>query len=154
MKPTRLTVFAAAAFAAITAALAGCNRPGGPSGDDGSHSTDNVLWRDELFDYAIDTILNRLEEFDSGEMRQQTINRLDQWVRKQKPQEDWQPDPMIAGISGETSAAGRQLVAFAEKIAKLQQDAAAAGPEPAAGLAAEARAGTTVGGCRRAVRAD
>lgn len=140
MKPTRLTVFAAAAFAAITAALAGCNRPGGPSGDDGSHSTDNVLWRDELFDYAIDTILNRLEEFDSGEMRQQTINRLDQWVRKQKPQEDWQPDPMIAGISGETSAAGRQLVAFAEKIAKLQQDAAAAGPEPAAGLAAEARA--------------
>ncbi len=138
MKPTRLTVFAAAALAAIAASLAGCNRPGSSSGD-ASHSTDNVLWRDELFDYAIETILNRLEEFDSGEMRQQTINRLDQWVRKQKPQQGWQPDPMIAGISGETSAAGKQLVAFAEKIAKLQQAAPASPPEPVAGLAAEAR---------------
>ena len=138
MKPTRLTVFAAAALAALAASLAGCNRPGSSSGD-ASHSTDNVLWRDELFDYAIETILNRLEEFDSGEMRQQTINRLDQWVRKQKPQQGWQPDPMIAGISGETSAAGKQLVAFAEKIAKLQQAAPASPPEPVAGLAAEAR---------------
>ena len=46
---------------------------------------------------------------------------------------------MIAGISGETCRGGKQLVAFAEKIAKLQQAAPASPPEPVAGLAAEAR---------------
>lgn len=52
---------------------------------------------DELLHHAIDA-LYRQEEFDSGEMIQRTMDRLDQWVREQQPIPGWKPDPMIATL--------------------------------------------------------
>jgi tetratricopeptide (TPR) repeat protein len=53
---------------------------------------------DELLHHAIDA-LYRLEEFgEGGEMLHRTVDRLDQWVKEQKPIADWKPDPMIATL--------------------------------------------------------
>ncbi len=99
----------------------GC-KPSTDSGDGENSASGNVLWRSELFDYAIDTLLNRMEEFYySPERQQQTINRLDQWVRKQKPLEDWEPDPVIAGVAEELRGAAEQISDLAGQIDALRQ---------------------------------
>jgi len=59
-----------------------------------------TLHRDELFEIAIDT-LNRLYQFDGTDMAIQVADRLDQWIRTQKPLEDWQPDPLIETLPPE-----------------------------------------------------
>ncbi len=96
--------------------------PGGPSGE---ASADR--WHNELFTYAIDN-LNRLEQFDTGEMvreiamrlersargvrsddalmetwpqpemLRQIVNRLNQWIRVQKPPKPWRPDPIVESL--------------------------------------------------------
>jgi hypothetical protein len=121
MKRTALGVAVAILLLAVVSLSTSCKPPAGSGGSGPASSDENVLWRSELFDYAMDTLLNRMEEYHSAEMRQQTINRLDQWVRKQKPLEGWQPDPVIAGVSEELRAAGEQIVALAEQFAQVQQ---------------------------------
>jgi len=61
------------------------------------HSPKVEVQRDELFDYAINS-LNRQEEFDTGEMLKQAVDRLDRWVENQDPPADWQPDPMLSTL--------------------------------------------------------
>ena len=95
------------------------------NGSDSAAASDQ--YRDELVTYAIDS-LNRLEEFDSAavleqtfrrletktaqggvvdpltaawpdsEMLRQVIDRLNQWIRMQQPPGDWKPDPMIGAL--------------------------------------------------------
>ncbi|MHB8898612.1 MAG: hypothetical protein ACYC6Y_07685, partial [Thermoguttaceae bacterium] len=113
----------AAALAGATALFfSGC-KPPARSSSAASTESDNVLWRNELFDFAMDTLLNRTDEFYSPERQQQTINRLDQWVRLQKPMEDWKADPLIAGVAEDLKAATGQIVDLSQKISKLQQGA-------------------------------
>lgn len=74
----------------------GCRKPAQkeeppPTTNAGQTAT---LHRDELFEIAIDT-LNRLYQFDGTDMAIQVADRLDQWIRTQKPLEDWQPDPLL-----------------------------------------------------------
>ena len=59
-----------------------------------------TLHRDELFEIAIDT-LNRLYQFDGTDMAIQVADRLDQWIRTQKPLEDWRPDPLLETLPPE-----------------------------------------------------
>ncbi len=122
MKRTLIGLALAVVIAGIVLALplAGCRRPAPPATSTHTES-ENVLWRNELFDYAIDTLLNRTEEFYTAERQQQTINRLDQWVRLQKPLEDWKPDPVIAGVAEELRVAIGQMADLAGRITKLQQ---------------------------------
>ncbi len=84
-------------------------------------------FRNELLTYAIDN-LNRIEEFDANdvlqqilkslnpqeqpsepfdpllaswpepEMLRQVVDRLNQWIRVQKPPAEWRVDPLIAGL--------------------------------------------------------
>jgi len=52
------------------------------------------LLNEQLLEYAVKN-LQRLDEFQGGEMRQQVIDRLNQWIRFKKPPADWRADPMI-----------------------------------------------------------
>ena len=54
-------------------------------------------WREEYFQYAVSN-LQRLEEFGGNEMRQQIIDRLNQWVKSQKLPSDWKPEPLLATL--------------------------------------------------------
>ncbi|MCX7427089.1 MAG: hypothetical protein NTW96_15875 [Planctomycetia bacterium] len=54
-------------------------------------------WHEEYFQYAVSN-LQRLEEFGGGEMRQEIVDRLNQWVRTQKLPADWKLDPMAATL--------------------------------------------------------
>ncbi|NLS92252.1 MAG: hypothetical protein GXX96_08745 [Planctomycetaceae bacterium] len=101
---------------------AGC-KPQGKPGDSQNAASENVLWRNELFGYAIDSLLMRMDEFYKPERRQETINRLDQWVRIQNPLDDWQPDPVIASVPNELRGVVDELAGLAERIEKLQQGA-------------------------------
>lgn len=98
----------------------GC-KPQANSGSGENSASDNVLWRSELFDYAIDDLLNKTDEHHSTETQQRNINRLDQWVRLQKPLEDWEPDPVIAGVTEELRGGSETLLDLAQLIGKLKQ---------------------------------
>ena len=122
MKRTVLGLFTAVAILAglLTLPLVGCKRQAAP-GSGTNPASDNVLWRSELFDYAVEALLNRTDEYHSAERQQQTINRLDQWIRLQKPLEGWEPDPVIAGVAEELSDGSAKLLDLAKRIHKLQQ---------------------------------
>ncbi len=108
--------------------LPGC-KPRAKSGGSGSTETDNVLWRNELFDYAVDTLFHGTDEFYTAETQQRTINRLDQWIRLQKPLEGWQPDPVIAGVAEDLQAAIAEMSELAKWVAKVQQGDYAVPPD-------------------------
>lgn len=98
----------------------GC-KPKANSNSGENPASDNVLWRNELFDYAIDDLLNKTEEHHSAEAQQRNLNRLDQWVRLQKPLEGWEPDPVIAGVTEELDGGSETLLNLAQLIGKLKQ---------------------------------
>jgi len=78
--------------------LAGCSDSSPPRGPGGQATPDGGdVWGEELFQYAVDN-LDRLEEFNSAEMLQQIVERLDQWVRSQPAPADWQIDPLVATL--------------------------------------------------------
>ena len=97
-----------------------CKQASDSTGSEGATS-DNVLWRSELFDYAVEALLNQTGEFYSTERQQQMINRLDQWVRLQKPLEGWKPDPLIAGVNEELTVGSEKLLNLAQRISKIQR---------------------------------
>jgi len=49
---------------------------------------------DELFEMALDN-LEHLEKYQSGQMLQQVVERLNQWIKFQHRPDSWQPDPLI-----------------------------------------------------------
>lgn len=79
------------------AVLSGCGtKPPSPQGlsqGSGPLSASGVS-ADELFQLAVDN-LEHLEKYQSGQMLQQVVERLNQWIRFQRPPEGWRPDPMI-----------------------------------------------------------
>ncbi len=54
-------------------------------------------WGEHLLEYAVKN-LQRLDEFQTGEMRQQVIDRLNQWIRAKSVPVDWKVDPMVASL--------------------------------------------------------
>ena len=98
----------------------GC-KPKADSNSGENPTSDNVLWRSELFDYAIDDLLNKTDEHHGAEAQQRNMNRLDQWVRLQKPLEGWKPDPVIAGVTEELDGGSETLLGLAQLIGKLKQ---------------------------------
>lgn len=122
MKRTDLGLVVAVAIlgATLTPLLLGC-KPQANSNGGGNTASSNVLWRNELFDYAMDKLLNRMDEYHSAEAQQRTINRLDQWVQIQKPLEGWKPDPVIAGLTEELRSGAEQVLELAQRINTLKQ---------------------------------
>lgn len=121
MKRTALAAVLVVVLASVSVLLLpGCRDREG-SGQGASTEAGNVLWRNELFDFAMDTLLNRSSEFFSEETRQRTMNRLDQWIHQQKPLEDWKPDPVIAGAAEDLEAGAKQVIDLAGRISKLEQ---------------------------------
>ncbi len=55
---------------------------------------------DELFDYSID-ILSRLEQYNSPDVAQTVIGRLNEWIDTQNINVDWQADPMLVSLPTE-----------------------------------------------------
>jgi hypothetical protein len=45
--------------------------------------------------------LDRMEQFETGQMLKQICDRLNQWYQQEKPQIDWQPDPLIVRLPDE-----------------------------------------------------
>lgn len=85
----------------LSALIAGCSGCADSStsalpGDPGD-GTPSDRTPQGLLEIAIDN-LNRQEEFPSGEMLQQIVDQLNQWVRAQQPRDDWKPDPLVAAL--------------------------------------------------------
>lgn len=95
--------------------LAGCRKKPLPNESKGlSTQQSESQWNEQLLDYAVKN-LQRLDEFQGGEMRQQVIDRLNQWIRLKKIPEDWRPDPMI-----ETLPPDLQKTPPIENLGKLE----------------------------------
>jgi len=54
-------------------------------------------WGEHLLEFAVKN-LQQLDEFQTGEMRQQVIDRLNQWIHAKSVPSDWQVDPMVEGL--------------------------------------------------------
>jgi hypothetical protein len=85
-------------LAAALSLQLGCPRPSpsssgvGPSDPEGE-----IVKRRELFSQAIRSILE-YQQYDDAEMFQQAVARLDQWVQRQKPLDDWRVDPLLSTL--------------------------------------------------------
>ena len=78
---------------------AGCkddeNSPDEAEGLSSEESQDE--WGEHLLEYAVKN-LQRLDEFQTGEMRQQVIDRLNQWIIAKNVPSDWEVDPMVQSL--------------------------------------------------------
>jgi hypothetical protein len=72
---------------------------------------------EDIFVTAIET-LNRLEDFDTGEMLNRTIDRLNQWIRDQKSPPDWKIDPMAAALTDSIGSLAEPIQEIARAFAK------------------------------------
>ncbi len=83
---------------ALVAGCGGCADSSAPvfPGDSGVGTLSGQA-PEGLLAIAVDN-LDRQEEFPSGEMLVQIVDQLNQWVRAQKPPDDWSPDPLLAGL--------------------------------------------------------
>lgn len=86
------TLLLSVAAAILTAGL-GC-RESAPMLDDQNSATEVSEYSEELFAVAMDN-LGRLEQFRSGEMLQEIVERLNQWASVQTPPAGWRPDPLL-----------------------------------------------------------
>ena len=75
----------------------GCRDAAAPEGESTQAVEAPGEWREEYLQYAVGN-LQRLEEYGTGEMLQQIVDRLNQWARTQKPPTDWQVDPLVATL--------------------------------------------------------
>ncbi|HLA84063.1 MAG TPA: hypothetical protein VJL29_04655 [Thermoguttaceae bacterium] len=76
--------------------LAGCRREQAAD-EDLDTAESGAEWRANEFAFAVDN-LQRLEQFSGGEMRQQMIDRLNQWVQREKPPAEWKVDPLVVKL--------------------------------------------------------
>jgi hypothetical protein len=53
-----------------------------------------------LFDSAADS-LDRMEQFETGQILKQICDRLNQWYQQEKPPIAWQPDPLVEKLPDE-----------------------------------------------------
>ncbi len=90
------TIRPAARLTSVLAILAlglGCREPT-PMLDSYDSASEVSEYSDELFAVAMDN-LGRLEQFRSGEMLQEIVERLNQWASVQTPPAAWRPDPLL-----------------------------------------------------------
>src|SRR3990172_8564252 len=75
------SLFLAVVLTAVLAPQSGCRRPSpspNPVGSEGPEA--EHMRRSEVFNYAVGTLFNYVE-YDSAEVLQQAVGRLDQWVQ-------------------------------------------------------------------------
>jgi tetratricopeptide (TPR) repeat protein len=72
----------------------GCRRSSSGTAGPRNPETERAQRR-ELLHYAIGGGVLQYEQYDSTEMLQRAVSRLDQWARDQEPLPDWKPDPML-----------------------------------------------------------
>lgn len=68
------------------------SEPGGLSAEEAEGE-----WGEHLLEFAVKN-LQRLDEYQTGEMRQQVIDRLNQWIHVKSVPSDWEVDPMVEGL--------------------------------------------------------
>lgn len=96
--PGVMAVAAAGGLLLGVMSTCGCRQSSQPSTDQGAERRQATReWKEELFEYAINNI-GRLEEFNSGEMLTQIIERLNQWASTQQPPDDWEPDALCGTL--------------------------------------------------------
>ncbi|HEY2893043.1 MAG TPA: tetratricopeptide repeat protein [Pirellulales bacterium] len=91
---TRLSRLLALLLAAgLAVALSGCDQSSGHSrGPSRQASSSGGLFT------SVAESLDRMEQFETGQMLKQICDRLNQWYQQEKPPIDWQPDPLIARL--------------------------------------------------------
>ena len=78
--------------------LAGCDAPSRSNSKRGPAVQLNA--QNSLFDSVADN-LEHLEQFETTQILSQVCDRLNQWCVQEKPQIQWQPDPLLGGLSDE-----------------------------------------------------
>ncbi|MBN2296749.1 MAG: hypothetical protein JXM70_30265, partial [Pirellulales bacterium] len=86
-------------FSCGLAIVCGCKDDKQSPDASGGLSTEEAQgeWGEHRLEFAT-TNLQRLDEFQTGEMRQQVIDRLNQWIRVKSVPSDWEVDPMVADL--------------------------------------------------------
>jgi hypothetical protein len=79
--------------AGVAVALSGCDQSTGGSRGPARQASSTA----GLFNSVAES-LDRMEQFETGPMLKQICDRLNQWYQQEKPQIDWQPDPLIARL--------------------------------------------------------
>ncbi len=86
------------------AAVWGCDqRPSASSSSPGEataaaiRSDEQDRFSDDMLPIAFESIVH-LEEYDAPEVLGQAVDRLNQWLRYQKPQPGWKPDPLVSTL--------------------------------------------------------
>ncbi len=97
---------------------AGCRRQSAPptTRPMAADQAADTARHDEALDYALHTLMH-LEQYDTPEMIEQIINRLDQWIRDQQPLPNWKLDPLL-----EKLPAALQPVVERMKLDRLRFD--------------------------------
>ena len=80
----------------------------------GSDSQRETAMHDDLFDIAMAS-LGQIEQHDSDEALNQILDRLNQWLQRQKPAGDWAVDPVAAPMI-------KGLADLLEQISPLQKE--------------------------------
>ncbi len=86
------------AIVCALAALGGCDSKSSPGPRRGPAAQINT--QGGLFDLVAEN-LERLEQFETLEIRKQICDRLNQWNLQEKPKVNWQADPLLAGLRPE-----------------------------------------------------
>lgn len=86
------------------AAVSGCDRrPAASSASTGEtvaaaiRAEEQDRFSDNMLPIAFESIVH-LEDYDAPEVLGQAVDRLNQWLRTQKPQPDWKPDPLVSTL--------------------------------------------------------
>ncbi len=86
------------------AAISGCDRRPSASSPSLGEATAAAIrageqdrFSDDMLPIAFESIVH-LEDYDAPEVLGQAVDRLNQWLRNQKPQPDWKPDPLVSTL--------------------------------------------------------
>lgn len=95
---SRAALMTLALTVGLAATVTGCSSDDGGRSSAGRRAaaTQSGL-REDLLAFAIDN-LDNLEEFDNQVMINRIIDRLNEWIRLQPHDDDWQADPLLATL--------------------------------------------------------
>jgi hypothetical protein len=97
----RLSKAALGAILSIVLSCIGCDEPA-PSGGP-IHGADGTSTRGQIFE-TFTANLNSLEDFPPAQMLPQLRDFLNHWLRDEKPQISWQPDPLLQTLPADLLA--------------------------------------------------
>ena len=78
--------------------LPGCRPSDSTDSSSDTAGDEAERFQEEYFQYAVEN-LQRIQDFAGGEMRQQIVDRLNQWIPTQQLPTNWEADPMLEGLS-------------------------------------------------------